>query len=138
MLGPRTEPHLNSAVVWLPWQAGCFLSAGFTGADQAQPDRHAYRLNGPGGWLIVVLQTHVDTWKIAVQHGTAAAAPSSPVLRPAGLEDRKQTQRISGVFWLNDLAVALAVARRVGLVGLSGLQAREERRWLALAVWAAQ
>ena len=40
----------------------CFLSAGFdqAGVGQARPGHHAYRLPGPGRWLVTAHQTHVD------------------------------------------------------------------------------
>ena len=74
--------------------------------------------------MIAVLQTHEDVRKIAVQYGAAAAASNSPVLGPAGPGGRRQVRWVGGVVWLDDLAGALAVARRVGLLGLSGPKAQ--------------
>ena len=83
-----------------------------------QPQR--YRQAGPDGRLIIALQTQVDIWEIAVRHGATAAAPSSSVPGLAGSEARGQSRWIGGVVWLDDLAGALAAARRAALLGFSG------------------
>ena len=108
-------------------QAECFLSAGFylTGAGRARPGHRAYRLSGPDGWLLTVLQTHADVWQIAVQYGATAAAPNDSVPKQAGCEARGQAGRVGGVVWLDDPAGALAFAWRAALLVLSGPQVRE-------------
>ena len=104
----------------------------------ARPDPVAmYRLTGPGGWLVTALQAHVEVWEVAVRYGAAAAAPSSPVPKPASSMARGQTRRVGGVVWLDDLAGALVVARSKAILGFSGPQVREEWKWLSLVRWAA-
>ena len=89
-------------------------------------------------WLVTALQTHVDVWEIAKQYAATIAEPNNSVPGQADSEVRRQARWVGGVVWLGDLAGALAVARRAALLGFSGPQVREERRWLSLARWAAQ
>ena len=145
---PRLEPRLDSAGapgrggarpdstgVWLLRQTACFLSAGFVlaSAGQARPGRHVCWLAVPDGWLVTAHQAYLKVWEVAVRYGATAAAP-----KPAGSKARRQKRRVGGVVWLGDLAVALATAQRAALLGFSGPQVREERKWLSLAKWAAR
>ena len=88
------------------------------------PGARAWRLPGPGGWLVTAHQTHAGDWEIAVRYGVTEAVPSDFAPGPADSEARGQVRWAGGIVWLGDLAGALAAARCAALSGFSGPQVR--------------
>ena len=88
--------------------------------------------------MVTVYQTYVDDWEVAIRYGATTAARYNSISGPADSEARGQARWFGGLVWLDDFAGALAVDRCAALLGFSGPQVHEERRWLSLARWAAE
>ena len=129
------ELRLDNAAAWFLEQSRHFLAAGFApvGVNGARPGRHAYRLSRPGGWSVAADQAHAGDWGVAVLFGASAAAPYGPDSEPADSQAREQARWTRGIFWTDDPAGALAVARAAADLEFSGPQVHEGQRGFSMA-----